>query len=164
MRFVFSFLTCRPYNGTVCKDFISGDAVFYDLLVTNFEKSEALMNSVKVIFDGFSLSKNCYDFAYPLICHFVFPPCRTNVSIPTKRGICKGDCLTASTELCPSLWTAIQDPNQALNFGHLGAPNCADLRDMNGGDEDECIGVSDVLPPGDRENMELTGNDVCKLR
>lgn len=155
--FSFSFLTCQPYNGTVCRNYILGDEIFYDLSVTNFEMSELVMTKFKQAFTAFSPSQNCFDFAFRLVCHYAFPPCRVGVPIPTKRPICKGDCLTSSTELCPTVWQAILSSIQLLDLGHVGIPNCANLPYMNGGDESECIGVSDVLPPGNRENTEVTG-------
>lgn len=155
-----SGFVCVPYNGTVCKEALGSALVFYDLGKTSYATSELLMSNFRQVFLQSRTSRNCLDFAYPLVCHYVFPPCRLDVPVPTPRPICKGDCLTSSLELCPSVWNAVLRVIEIVNTAHLGKPTCDPLPYMNGGDESECIGMSDLLPPGDRVNTIPTGKDV----
>ena len=152
-----SAYVCEPYNGTVCKDALGSSLVFFDLSKTDFESSEVLMLGFKAVFDNSHDSENCGMFAFPLVCHYVFPPCRVDVAVPTPRPICKEDCLTSSLELCPAVWNAIITVIENVQTQHLGVPSCGPLPYMNGGDETECIGVSDLSPPGDRMNTIQTG-------
>ena len=142
----------------MCSRFINrDDKIFYDLLVVDFQKSELLMSNFSRVLEAAGPSQNCLDFAYQLMCYYAFPPCRIGVQTPTKRPICSEDCKTMSSELCSTVWQEILPYVQALDPGHMGTFNCLNFPSMNGGDESECIGVSDVLPPGDRENTLVTG-------
>jgi hypothetical protein len=138
---------------------LGSSPIFFDLGQTDFQSSEYLMLTFKDVFESARDSENCFNFAFPLVCHYVFPPCRVGVDVPTPRQICKEDCLTSSLELCPKAWNSIITVIESVNTGHLGVPSCGPLPYMNGGDTTECIGISDLSPPGDRTNTTQT--DKC---
>jgi hypothetical protein len=151
------FWTCQPYTGTVCSRYINGNnTIFYDLFRVKSQESEMLMRNFTQALNDLRPSQNCLDFAYQLMCHYTFPPCRIGVQPPSRRPICREDCQIMSSELCPTVWQKILPYIQKLNPGYTGTFSCSNFPSMNGGDETECVGVSDVSPPGDRENTLVT--------
>ncbi|EDW59974.2 tyrosine-protein kinase transmembrane receptor Ror2 [Drosophila virilis] len=121
---------CAPYNGKVCKQFISGP-VWYSLEDPtggwhNEQITTALWEELIVDLTGL-----CREAAEKMLCAYAFPRCHVENGRTIKAPLCFEDCQATHLQFCYNDWVLIEEKRERNMFlksrAHFRLPNCTAL-------------------------------------
>ncbi|KAH8279127.1 hypothetical protein KR026_002055 [Drosophila bipectinata] len=125
---------CAPYNGKVCKQYITGQ-VWYSLDdPTGGWKNEQVTTALwdELISD---LSGLCREAAEKMLCAYAFPNCHLEAGRAVKAPLCFEDCQATHLQFCYNDWVLIEEKKERNMFiksrGHFRLPNCSSLPHYN---------------------------------
>ncbi|ALC40803.1 Nrk [Drosophila busckii] len=127
---------CAPYNGKVCKQFITGP-VWYSLEDPtggwrNEQVTTALWDELIVDLTGL-----CREAAEKMLCAYAFPRCHVEQNRAVKAPLCFEDCQATHLQFCYNDWVLIEEKKERNMFlksrAHFRLPNCTALPHYDAG-------------------------------
>ncbi|XP_054736478.1 tyrosine-protein kinase transmembrane receptor Ror2 [Anastrepha obliqua] len=125
---------CAPYNGKICKQYISGQVWYSREDPTGGWKNEQITTALweELIAD---LSGLCRVAAEKMLCAYAFPHCQTENGRTIKVPLCYEDCTATHLQFCYNDWVLIEEKKERNIFlksrGHFRLPNCGVLPRYN---------------------------------
>ncbi|GAB1600337.1 muscle, skeletal receptor tyrosine protein kinase-like [Argonauta hians] len=123
---------CAPYNGSVCKDVLGSQMVYFN---TSFENPaqlhEQIVIDLLIEFDkGVIINRAlCREPAKKLLCHYAFPNCDESKTAPLP--LCKEDCIAVEVVFCYKEWSVTEVDKKSNKFiknrAHFRLPVCKTL-------------------------------------
>ncbi|EDW08468.2 tyrosine-protein kinase transmembrane receptor Ror2 [Drosophila mojavensis] len=121
---------CAPYNGKVCKQFITGP-VWYSLEdPSGGWRNEQITTALwdELIMD---LSGLCREAAEKMLCAYAFPRCHVENGKAIKAPLCFEDCQATHLQFCYNDWVLIEEKRERNMYlksrAHFRLPNCTAL-------------------------------------
>ncbi|KAK6179193.1 hypothetical protein SNE40_011609 [Patella caerulea] len=128
---------CAEYNGTICRDILGSQPVFYNTSYYNntyHMNEDIVVRLLKEMKEKRLFDSMCKVPAKKLLCHYAFPDC-DNIGDPTPPyPLCRESCLAVKDLLCYKQWNLIlenkTDGIYFRNRAHFRLPNCQELPSM----------------------------------
>lgn len=77
------------------------------------------------------LLEPCRSAAETLLCHYAFPSCSFSVGQPSKKPLCREDCVAVRDLFCYNEWAMVEENNRKgiyfKNRAHFRLPDCDSL-------------------------------------
>ncbi|KAM7344842.1 neurospecific receptor kinase isoform 2-T3 [Cochliomyia hominivorax] len=125
---------CAPYNGKICKNFITHQVWYSREDPTGGWKNEQITTALweELIKD---LTGLCRTAAEKLLCTYAFPRCLMENGVTIKLPLCYEDCSAIHLQYCYNDWVLIEEKKERNIFiksrGHFRLPNCSILPKYN---------------------------------
>ncbi|UYV73085.1 MUSK [Cordylochernes scorpioides] len=123
---------CAPYTGQVCKSYLQGAMVYYNMtpevpeVPINEQITQSLWSELIK-----PLREPCRTAAGALLCLYAFPLCEWVGGVAVPKPLCHEDCIATQEAFCHIEWAMIEDNKQrGLYFqsrGHFRLPDCHTL-------------------------------------
>lgn len=103
---------CAPYNGKVCKSFISSVQVWFSKEdpTGGWENEKITTHLFEELIDD--LPDLCKFAAQRLLCTYAFPKCVNNDGKIIKLPMCYEDCVATHLTFCYNDWVLIEEKKQ----------------------------------------------------
>ncbi|XP_055381785.1 tyrosine-protein kinase transmembrane receptor Ror2 [Condylostylus longicornis] len=125
---------CAPYNGKVCKSYISGQ-VWYSREDPgggwqNEQITAGLWEDLITDLNGL-----CREAAERMLCAYAFPQCIIEEGATIRLPLCYEDCVATHLQFCYNDWVLIEEKKgrgiYIKSRGHFRLPNCEELPKFN---------------------------------
>jgi len=121
---------CAPYNGKICKSYITSGQVWYSQSGSGGWENEKITTGLfnELIKEVVSFCENA---ASRMLCAYAFPKCKMVDGKAMKLPLCYEDCIATEKLFCYNDWVLLEQNKDKGNFlksrGHFRMPECEDL-------------------------------------
>lgn len=141
---------CVKYTGKLCSDFLKPQKIYLDHNSPQQNIEKKLNRAYKEIYNSEKLSNQCKPHVLPLLCHYSYPFCDEDTSLPTPRSLCRDECDYLRKDVCSAEYLMAQREN----LMQVLSPDCSKLPPKSSVGWKRCIRLNIKKHPSSSVNPQ----------